>query len=82
MKVEIVARALTAMELKFDIIESAETQREKLKKTYSELLKGLDIPDQERTDDITSWPLINMGNIFSYILRKKVLDVDYIHRQV
>ena len=60
-KVELVACAFTAIELKFDIIESAEAQKEKLEKTYSELLKRLDIPDpnttskKERTDDITSY---------------------------
>ena len=83
-KVELVARAFAAMELNMGIIDSTEEQHKKLKSTYENKLVQLQIPDpngipkEKRIDDLTRWPFITLGNIFSYILKKKDFDADYI----
>ena len=83
-KVELVAKAFAAMELGLGIIESSESQQRQLKKNYELKLKDLKIPDpsmietEKRIDDITKWPVITLGNIFSYILQKKEFNTDYI----
>ena len=83
-KVELVARAFAAMELNMGIIDSTEEQHKKLKSTYENKLVQLQIPDpngipkEKRIDDLTRWPFITLGNIFSYILKKNDFDADYI----
>ena len=83
-KIELVAKAFAAMELKMEIIESTEEQQKQLYSTYEKKLLKLEIPDpntipkEKRLDDITTWPRITLGNIFSYILKKKDFDADYI----
>ena len=44
-KVELVARAFAAFELKLEIVASSEDQLKRLKYEYGELLKRLEIPD-------------------------------------
>ena len=81
---ELVAKAFAAVELKMDIVSSAEEQLQKLKSDYDSLLSKLGIFDpnsienEKRIDDVTKWPLITMGNIFAYILQRKELNIDYI----
>ena len=83
-KVELIARAFAAMELRLDIIESTESQKLKLQAQYDNKLSELEIPDpkliakSKRIDDLTKWPYITLGNIFSYILKKRDFDADYI----
>ncbi|XP_065662689.1 uncharacterized protein LOC136085322 [Hydra vulgaris] len=83
-KVELVARAFSAMELDIDVIETAEEQEKKLKQSYTDKLKALDlidpnsVPMENRKDLVSEWPSITMGNIFSYILNKKYFDSEYI----
>ena len=83
-KIELVARAFTAMELNIEIIETAEEQEKNLKQSYADKLKALDlidpnsVPMEIRKDLVAEWPSITMGNIFSYILKKKNFDSEYI----
>ena len=44
-KVELVARAFAAFELKLEIVASSEDQLKRLKYEYEKLLKRLEIPD-------------------------------------
>ena len=59
-KVELVARAFAALELKLEIVASSEDQLKRLKYEYGELLKRLEIPDpygievEKRLDNLTS----------------------------
>ena len=47
-------------------------------------VKRLEIPDpngieiEKRLDNLTLWPVITIGNIFAFILRKKDFNTDYI----
>ena len=72
------------MELGLGIIQSTEDQQRKIKSDYENCLKKCEIPDpneipeDKRKDDITKWPDITTGTIFSYILKKKDFDADYI----
>ena len=72
------------MELKLDIIKSTESHKLKLQAQYDNKLSELEIPDPKIItklkwiDDLTKWPYITLGNIFSYILKKKDFDADYI----
>ena len=85
-KVELIARTFAAMELKLDIIESSESQKIKLQAQYHNKLSELQIPDQKLIakskwiDDLTKWPYITLGNNFSYILKKRDFDADYISK--
>ena len=83
-KIELVARAFTAMELKLPILESTEEQQKRLKQDYANKLQSLQLfdPNQieeiKRIDDVTKWPVTTTGTIFSYILKKRDFDADYI----
>ena len=85
-KVELIAQTFAAMELKLDIIESTESQKIKLQAQYHNKLSELQIPDQKLIakskwiDDLTKWPYITLGNNFSYILKKRDFDADYISK--
>ena len=85
-KVELIVRTFAAMELKLDIIESTESQKIKLQAQYHNKLSELQIPDQKLIakskwiDDLTKWPYITLGNNFSYILKKRDFDADYISK--
>ena len=79
-----IARAFAAMEFKLDIIKSTESQKIKLQAQYDNKLSELEIPNPKLIakskwiDDLTKWPFIAIGNIFSYILKKRDSDADYI----
>ncbi|XP_065682264.1 uncharacterized protein LOC136095495 [Hydra vulgaris] len=83
-KVELVARAFAAMELNLDIICSAEDQYKRLQIDYEHLLQKHGIPDpngvelEKRFDNLSKWPVVTMGNIFAFILKKKEFNTDYI----
>ena len=68
-KVELVARAFAAFELKMKIIASSEEQKLKLESDYLEMLSkhGLvnpvSIGKNKKIDDMTGWPAISVGNI-------------------
>ena len=82
-KVELLARAFAAMELKSDIIKSTESQEIKLQAQYENKLSEQEIPDPKLIaklkwiDDLTKWPYTTLENIiFSYILKKRDFDAD------
>ena len=83
-KVELIARTFAAMEFKLDIIESTGSQKIKLQAQYHNKLSEIQISDQKLIakskwiDDLTKWPYVTLGNIFSYILKKRDFDTDYI----
>ena len=82
-KVELLARAFAAMELKSDIIKSTKSQEIKLQAQYENKLSEQEIPDPKLIaklkwiDDLTKWPYTTLENIiFSYILKKRDFDAD------
>ena len=80
----IIAQAFAAMELKLDIIESTECKKIKLQVQCDNKVSELEIPNPNLIaklkwiDDLTKWPYITLGNIFSCILKKSDFDADYI----
>ena len=72
--------------MKLPIGTSSAEQKAKLKIEYENRLKRFDIRDPEsvnaaeRSDDILQWPKIDVGAIFSYILKIRDFDYDYIGR--
>ena len=82
--VELVARAFAAAELNIPIIATSEEQQCTLKVQYEKLLNdnGITdpraIPEDEKVDDITKWPPVTLGCIFSFILKVKDFDREYI----
>ena len=70
--------------MKLPIVTSSAEQKAKLKIEYENRLKRFDIRDPEsvdaaeRSDDILQWPKIDVGAIFSYILKIRDFDYDYI----
>ena len=85
-KVEFVARGFAAFELKMDTIASSVEQKAKLKSEYHEMVAIHDladpllIEDHKKIYDIKKWPALTLGNIFAYILQKKMCDKGYIGR--
>ena len=82
--VELVARAFAAMEMKIEIVQSTQEQQKQLVHSYQKKLEELGIPDPKeisvelREDDIRKWPAVTLGHVFSYILKKRDFDSDYI----
>lgn len=74
------------MELKLDIIKSTESKKIKLQGQYDNKLCELEIPDSKVTakpmwvDDFAKWPYVTLGNILSYILKKRAFDSNYVGR--
>ena len=60
-KVELVAKAFTAMDMKFEIVLSSEEQQQKVDEIYETMLTthGIEdpklVPQQEKIDDMTKW---------------------------
>ena len=85
-RAELVARAFSAAELQLPIIRFSEEQQAQLKTEYEENLKLYNIPDpltikeDKKSDDITMWPPVHCGTIYSYILKVRDFDVDYVGR--
>ena len=84
-KIELVARAYAAVEMKLPITDSSEEQLRKLTLEYEKRLQKYhcdpkSIPASDRVDNIIQWPRVDVGVIFSYILRVRDFDADYIDR--
>ena len=81
-KVELVARAFTAVEMQLPIKLSTEEHQKLLTTEYQKRLVENNISDPKdhniRQDDITKCPPVNVGHIFEYILRLREFDSDYI----
>lgn len=84
-KAELVARAFGAHELGLPKKFTQEQIFQSIKKEYERRLKGNGIktdpnavPDDSWADNVQTWPEIDDGKLFSYILRVKAVDVDYI----
>ena len=82
-KIELVARAFAAFEMKLPIEEE---QQKKLKLDYENRLQKFKICDplsiepSKRIDDILQWPHIDTGVIFAYILKVKDCDLECVGR--
>ena len=82
-KIELVARAFAAFEMKLPIEEE---QQKKLKLDYENRLQKFKICDplsiepSKRIDDILQWPHIDTGAIFAYILKVEDCDLEYVGR--
>ena len=85
-KIELVARAFAAFEMKLPIIASSEEQQKKLKLDYENRLQKFKICDplsiepSKRIDDILLWLHIDTGVTFAYILKVKNYDLEYVGR--
>ena len=80
---DLAARALVAFEQNIPIKQSAEDLAKGLRNEHTMLLKSFDIQQdpleiKEWNTDLTSWPKVDIGNIFSYILEKKAFSTEYI----
>lgn len=84
-KAELVARAFGANELGVPKKFTQEQIFESIKKEYAKRLtvNGIKtdpntLPDDAWADNVQAWPELDDGKLFSYILRVKAVDVDYI----
>ena len=83
-KSELVARAFVAWEQKTPIKLASSALKAKLDKEYEYRLKLAKIPDpkmisdKDWKNDVSKWPLIDLGKIFTFILKHKEFDTDYI----
>ena len=80
---DLAARALVAFEQNIPIKQSADDLARALQNEHNILLKSFDIQQdplemKEWNTDLTKWPKIDIGNIFSYILEKKAFSTEYI----
>ena len=81
----LIARAFGAHELKAPKKFTQQQIVENIKKEYERRLAACGIKTDPNTlsdevwnDDVQRWPEIDDGKLFSYILRVKAVDVDYI----
>ena len=84
-KPELVARAFDAYELKAPVKFSQQQIYQQIKEEYSRRLNsnGINtdpntIPHEAWIDDVKQWPEVDDGKLFSYILRTKAVDAEYI----
>ena len=83
-KQELVARAFGAHELNVPIKFPQETISMELNKEYKRRLTTHNAPDPKEIsadqwiDDVSSWPDLDEGRLFSFILKHKAVDSDYI----
>ena len=81
-KIELVAQAFAALEMKLPIIASSEEHQKKLKLDYENRLQKFKICDplsiepSKRIDDILQWPHIDTGVIFTYKLKVKDCNLE------
>ena len=80
-KRDLAARALVSFEKKEVPKNDSEFQKS-IAREYSDMLAKFQLSDPlaitEWVDSITSWPQINLGKIFHYIIENKAFDTDYI----
>ena len=85
-KAELVARAFGAYELKASIKYTQEKISEELKKEYQSRLQACNAPDPNTfpadkwEDNVLSWPDLDEGKVFSFILKNKTVETEYIGR--
>ena len=86
-KSELVARAFGAYELNAPVKFTQEQIYQQIKEEYARRLRsnGIksdpnNIPHGAWIDDVKQWPETDDGKLFSYILRTKAVDVDYIEK--
>ena len=86
-KIELVARAFGTYELGIPKKFTQEQIFDTIKSEYSQRLKANEIKsdpsllgDEFWKDDVVSWPHVDDGKLFSYILHVKAVDVEYIGR--
>ena len=77
------AHTLVAFELNIPIKQSADDLTRTLQNKHNILLKLFYIQQdplemKEWNTDLTKWPKVDIGNIFSYILEKKAFSTEYI----
>ena len=84
-KAEVIARAFGAYELNIPTKFTQEKIYNKASEEYTKRLKTNrlktdpnELPKQAWLHDVQKWPKIDDGKLFSYILRVKAVDVDYI----
>ena len=84
-KSELIARAFGAYELDVPVKFSQEQIYQQIKEEYSRRLTKNEIKSDPNMllsdawiDDVKKWPEVDDGKLFSYILRAKAVDVDYI----
>ena len=84
-KAELVARAFGAYELNAPKKFTQEQISENIKKEYNKRLEinkissdPNSLPDDAWKDNVADWPKLDDGKLFSYILKVKAVDVDYI----
>ena len=80
---DLAAGALVAFEQNIPIKQSADDLARALRNEHNILLKSFDIQQdplemKEWNTDLTKWPKVDIGNIFSYILEKKAFSTEYI----
>ena len=74
------------MELNIDVIETAEEQKKKFKQSFTDKLKASNLIDpnsllmENRKDLVAEGPSITIGSIFSFILKTKYFDSEYISK--
>ena len=85
LKAELIARAFGAYELNVPKKFTQEQIYEKIREEYVKRLESnaietdpKELPDETWVDDVQQWPKIDDGKLFSFILRVKAVDVDYI----
>ncbi len=83
-KLDLAARVLVAYEQKHPIRQDVQELEIELKQTYAKLLTDFKIPDPKQidskdwVDDVSKWPHIDLGKVFSYVLKKKAFESEYI----
>ena len=83
-KDELIARAFGAYELNVLVKVPQEVISTELNKEYQRRLSHNNAPDPNKIcpdqwiDDVTLWPDLDQGKLFSFILKKKAVDSEYI----
>ena len=83
-KDELVARAFSAYELNVPVKVPQEVISTEVKKEYQQRLSHNNAPDPNEIcpdqwiDDVTLWPDLDWAKLFSFILKEKAVDSEYI----
>ena len=81
---EVLARAFVAWEQKAKIRMSESELQDKLQKDYVSRLRENKLPDprniskEQWEEDVTKWPRIDLGKIFSFIMESKNQEMEFI----
>ena len=83
-KKDLAARALVSFELKEPIVQSSQSIFQRLEGEYFELVRSCNIPDPLKiedaswSEDIGTWPNVNLCQIFQYILACKDFETEFV----